>query len=165
MISWRITRKFFPGNPFFCMSCMKCLSKYPYLKKHGLHRKISGCAPVTFNLTFHPNFHPNILVFANLPIYKKLIHDNIQTLRFENQESFQTTSKSPRGELTDISPILKVESTLNFPRRIDVIIPRGFTFQNRCNSEQLSTWNFDVESMAIRGECVHWDVSIAYTFF
>ena len=40
-------------------------------------RKIPGCAPVTFNLTFHPNFHPNILVFANLPIYRKLIHDNI----------------------------------------------------------------------------------------
>ena len=51
----------------------------------------------------------------------------------------ETTSKNPRGELIDISPILKVESTLNFPRRIDVIIPRGFTFQNRCNSEQLST--------------------------
>ena len=42
-----------------------------------LPRKIPGCAPVTFNLTFHPNFHPNILVFANLPIYRKLIHDNI----------------------------------------------------------------------------------------
>ena len=40
-------------------------------------RKIPGCAPVTFNLTFYPNFHPNILVFANLPLYRKLIHDNI----------------------------------------------------------------------------------------
>ena len=42
-----------------------------------LPRKIPGWAPVTFNLTFHPNFHLNILVFANLPIYRKLIHDNI----------------------------------------------------------------------------------------
>ena len=80
-------------------------------------------------------------------------------------ETASKEPKNPRGELIDISPIFKVESTLNFPRRIDVIIPRGFTFQNRCNSEQLSTWNFDVESMAIRQECVHWDVSIAYTFF
>ena len=47
--------------------------------------KNPGCAPVTFNLTFHPKFHPNILVFAILPSYRKLIHDNIC---FENQESF-----------------------------------------------------------------------------
>ena len=40
-------------------------------------QKFPGCAPVTFNLTFHPNFHPNIWLFANLPIYSKLIHDNI----------------------------------------------------------------------------------------
>ena len=63
--------------PFFCMSCMKCLSKCFCFKKPVLPWKISGCAPVTFNLTFHPNFHPNIWVFANLPIYSKLIHDKI----------------------------------------------------------------------------------------
>ena len=40
-------------------------------------QKIPGCAPVTFNLTFHSKFHPNVWVFANLPIYRKLIHDNI----------------------------------------------------------------------------------------
>ena len=60
------------------MSYMKFLSKRPYSKKPALPRKIPGCAPVTFNLTFHPNFHPNILVFGNLPIYRKLIHDNIR---------------------------------------------------------------------------------------
>ena len=70
------------------MSCMKCLSKYPYSMKLVLPRKIPGCAPVTVNLTFHPNFHPNILLFANLPIYRKLIHDNRQALRFENEEIF-----------------------------------------------------------------------------
>ena len=45
-----------------------------------LPQKIPGCAPITFNLIFHPNFHPNILVFANLPIYRKLIHDNISLM-------------------------------------------------------------------------------------
>ena len=30
--------------------------------------------------------------------------------------------KNPRGKLIDILPILKVESTSKFPRRIDVII-------------------------------------------
>ena len=52
-----------------------------------LSRKIPCCTPVTFNLTFLPNFQRNILVFANLPIYRKLIHENISTLCFENQES------------------------------------------------------------------------------
>ena len=42
-----------------------------------LPRKIPGCTPLTFSLTFHPNFHPIILVFANLMICRKLIHDNI----------------------------------------------------------------------------------------
>ena len=30
----------------------------------------------------------------------------------------------------NISPILKIESTSKFPRRTDVIIPRGFSFKN-----------------------------------
>ena len=43
-----------------------------------LFQKIcSACAPITLILTFQTNFHPNIWVFPNLPIYKKLIHDNI----------------------------------------------------------------------------------------
>ena len=46
--------------------------------------KNPGCAPVTFNLAFHPNFHPNILVFAILPIYRKIIHDNIHVLKTKN---------------------------------------------------------------------------------
>ena len=33
----------------------------------------------------------------------------------------ETTQKNPRGELIDISSILKVESTSKYPRRIDVI--------------------------------------------
>ena len=59
------------------MPRMKCLSKFCCSKKPALPQKIPGCAPITFNLTFHPNFHPNIWIFANLPIYSKLIHDNI----------------------------------------------------------------------------------------
>ena len=58
------------------MSCMKFLSKCPYSKKPVLSRKI----PVSFSLTFHPNFHLNILVFANLPIYRKLLHDKMSLL-------------------------------------------------------------------------------------
>ena len=34
----------------------------------------------------------------------------------------RTTQKNPLGELIDISSILKVESTLKYPRRIDVVI-------------------------------------------
>ena len=34
----------------------------------------------------------------------------------------ETTQKNPRGELIDISSILKVESTSKFPRQVDVII-------------------------------------------
>ena len=36
-------------------------------------QKIPGCAPVTSSLSFHTN----VKVFVNLPIYRKLIHDNI----------------------------------------------------------------------------------------
>ena len=74
-ISWRKKRKFFPAESFFCMSWTKCLSKGPYSKKPVLPKKIPSCTPETSNLTFHPNFHPNVSV--NLPIYRKLIYDNI----------------------------------------------------------------------------------------
>ena len=47
--------KFSPADPFFCMSCVKCLSKYPYSKKPVLPPNISGCTPVNISLTFHPN--------------------------------------------------------------------------------------------------------------
>ena len=43
----------------------------------------------------------------------------VQELR---RSDVETTQKNPRGELIDISSILKVESTSKFPRRIDVII-------------------------------------------
>ena len=69
------TRKCFHVEPFFCMSYMKCLSKYPYSKKYPCSpQKIPGLAPVTVTPTFHPNCHPNICVAANLPIYRKLNH-------------------------------------------------------------------------------------------
>ena len=34
----------------------------------------------------------------------------------------ETTQKNPLGELIDILSILKIESTLKYPRRIDVMI-------------------------------------------
>ena len=58
------TRTFFHAESFFCMPCMKCLSKCFCSKKPVLPRKIPGCAPVPFNWTFHPSFHPNICYFC-----------------------------------------------------------------------------------------------------
>ena len=61
-----------------CLS--KCLSNCLYSKKPVLLRKFRSCAPVTLILNFHPKFHHNIWVFANLPIYGKLIRDKISLL-------------------------------------------------------------------------------------
>ena len=69
--------KKFPCRIFLCMACMKWLLKCFYSKKLILPQKVTGCAPVTFNITFQTNFHSNIWVFANLPIYRKSIHNNI----------------------------------------------------------------------------------------
>ena len=69
------------------MSYMKCLSKCPYCKKYVLPRKDCGCTPMTLILTFHRIFHCNIWVFANLPIYRKLILWQYKPC-FEKQESF-----------------------------------------------------------------------------
>ena len=55
------------------MSHIKCLLKCPNSKKSSLPQKIIGCAHVTFSLTFHTN----AWVFVNLPIYWKLIQDQI----------------------------------------------------------------------------------------
>ena len=38
--------------------------------------------------------------------------------------------------------------------------PHGFAFQNWCDFHELSTWNFNVESMESRRGCVHWEVII-----
>ena len=35
------------------------------------------CAYDSHPNSSHPNFHPNIYFFENLPIYRRLIHDNI----------------------------------------------------------------------------------------
>ena len=82
-ISLTKNKKSFPVEPFFYMPCMKFLSTCPYSNKPALPLKLPGGAPVTFSLTLHPNFHPNILVFANSPIYRKLIHDNISLVFWE----------------------------------------------------------------------------------
>ena len=54
------------GGGGFCMSYMKCLSKCPY----------SSLCVCNTHLSFYPYFHPNVWVFANLFIYRKIIHDN-----------------------------------------------------------------------------------------
>ena len=71
-------KKKFPCRIFLCMACMKWLLKCFYSEKLILPQKVAGCAPVTFNITFQTNFHSNIWVFANLPIYRKWIHNNIR---------------------------------------------------------------------------------------
>ena len=48
----------------------------------------------------------------------------------------ETTYKNPRGELIDISSILKVESTSKFPRRIDVIISTWILLSKSMKSRQ-----------------------------
>ena len=66
---------------FPCGSLLLCVVQEVFIKVplvlEILPWKIPGCAPVTFSFTFHPNFHPNILVFANLPIYRKLIQGGL----------------------------------------------------------------------------------------
>ena len=60
---------------------------------------------------------------------------------------------------------------VDFESRIHVEIsrsnrfPRGFAFQNRWNHDELSTWNFDVESIANRLRCVHWVVIKIVPFY
>ena len=52
----------------------------PLFKKPVLPPKISVCAPVALILTFHPNFHSILWLFANLLIYRILIHSNISLI-------------------------------------------------------------------------------------
>ena len=76
----RKNKKLFSCGALLLYVVIKFLLKCPYSKKRVLPPKIPGCTPITFSLTFHPNFHPSILVFANLPIYRKLIHDNVSLM-------------------------------------------------------------------------------------
>ena len=57
------------------------------------------------------------------------------------QLDIETSEKNPRGNLNDISSILKVESTLKFPPRIDVIISTWI----RLSKSMKSRWTFHVE--------------------
>ena len=79
------SQKFLSG-----MLHMKCLSKCSYSKKSVLLQKIPGGAPVTFMLIFHPNFYTNVWLFVNLPIYRKLIHDNITHVLYMRYETVCT---------------------------------------------------------------------------
>ena len=70
-------KKIFPCGALILYVVHEVFIEVPLFQETCAGRKIPGCAPVTFSLTFHLNFSPDILVFANLPIYRKLIHDNI----------------------------------------------------------------------------------------
>ena len=70
--------KIFPlQSPFLVCRTWCVYWSTPYSKKPILSQKIPACEPVTPMLTLHYNFYPNIWVFSTLPIYRKLIHDNI----------------------------------------------------------------------------------------
>ena len=56
--------------------------------------------------------------------------------------------KKPRGELIDISSILKVESTMSYPRRMDVILSMWIRLYNQWIIDELSPWKFDVDRVA-----------------
>ena len=56
------------------------MQQISYIRRHcNCNCKVTSAftSTVTLNLTFDPNFDPNILAFANLPICRKLIQDNI----------------------------------------------------------------------------------------
>ena len=48
-----------------------------FQETYSTSQKTPGCTPVTLILSFHPDFHRNIWIFANLPTYRKHLHDNI----------------------------------------------------------------------------------------
>ena len=48
-----------------------------FQETYSTPQKTPGCTPVTLILSFHPDFHRNIWIFANLPTYRKHVHDNI----------------------------------------------------------------------------------------
>ena len=70
------------------------------------------------------------------------------------------TSKRHRKIHVENSSVFRRFGQSNPRRNIHVEsmsqFPRGFAFQNRCNFNEISTWNFDVEPMANRRRCVHW---------
>ena len=70
-------KKLFPCGALRLYVLHEVFIKVLLLQKTCPAPKISGCAPVTFNLILHSNSHPNVWLFANLSIYSKLIHDNI----------------------------------------------------------------------------------------
>ena len=60
----------------------------------------------------------------------------------------------------------EVESTSKYRRRIDVIISTWIRLsKSPFNFHELSTWNFDLESMTNRRRCVHWVVVAGFHFF
>ena len=71
----------------------------------------------------------------------------------------ETTSKAPRGGLIDDLSILKIESTSKILRQIDVIISTWVRLLNLCHFDELSKWNFDIESIANQPGCVHWEAT------
>ena len=48
-----------------------------FQETYSTPKKTPGCTPVTLILSFHRDFHRNIWIFANLPTYRKHVHDNI----------------------------------------------------------------------------------------
>ena len=99
--------------------------------------------------------------------------------RFPEQKMFENDRKeTPNEAVTSIRRRNDiVENSLIFcrfwksnPRRnihVESIskFPSGFVFQNRWNLDELSTWNFYVESMVNQQKCVYWDIACNFLIF
>ena len=89
--------------------------------------------------------------------------ERIQRVRQLRRFDIERTQKNPRGKLIDISSILKVESTLKFPRRIDVIISTWIRLSKSMKSRR--TFNVEFRRPIDRRRCVHWVVIKIVPFY
>ena len=81
-------KKIFPCGALLLYIVHEVFIEVPLFQETCSAQNNSWLHACNIQLTFNPNLHPSIYVFANLPIYRKLIHDNILALCFEYQESF-----------------------------------------------------------------------------
>ena len=87
---------------------------------------------------------------AGTEVYVDLTSKRQRKIHVENSSIFRRFWKSNPDRN------IHVESMSYFSRR--------FGFQNRCNFHELSTWNFDVESMANQWRCVHWIYTVYFVW-
>ena len=70
---WRKNKKNFPCGALLLYVLHEVVIEVAQFQENCPAPKNSWLRACNFQLNFHPDFHPNIWVFANLPIYRKLI--------------------------------------------------------------------------------------------